>query len=159
MSLLLTLFLATAFPSSSRISWMRPEAFRLVIGMSKAAALAELETSGWKTKSGADGNQVDIDYADDKVLTLEFNHDRLHTLRFQLFALLPEAHDAFAEEESYLRKALGAPKNRVKSKSILLYDHTLPNVMVILSADPKSETGRKGLGLLVVRYFDPTPAR
>jgi hypothetical protein len=159
MSLLLALLLATPFPSTSRTAWMRPESFRLAIGMSRAAALAELESSGWKTKSGADGNHLDVDYADDKVLTLEFSHDRLHALRFQLFALLPESHEAFDEVRSYLRKTLGEPKSNVKSKAIVLYDHTLPNVMIILSADPKSETGRKGLGLLVVRYFDPAPMR
>jgi hypothetical protein len=27
--------------------------------------------------------------------------------------------------------------------------------MVVISADPKSENGRRGLGMLVVRYFDP----
>jgi hypothetical protein len=159
MPLLLALLLATSFPSTNRTSWMRPEAFRLAIGMSRTAALAELETSGWKTKNGADGNHVDVDYADDKAVTLEFNHDRLHALRFQLFAILPESHDAFEEEKSYLRKTLGQPRSNIKSKTIVLYDHTLPNVMVVLSADPKSETGQKGLGLLVVRYFDPVPMR
>ena len=159
MPLLLILLLTTAFPSSNRTSWMRPEAFRLAVGMSRSAALAELEASGWKTKNGADGKSVDVDYADDKALTLEFHHDRLHALRFQLFAILPESHDAFEEEKSYLRKTFGEPKSKINSKTIVLYDHTLPNVMVVLSADPKSETGQKGLGLLVVRYFDPAPMR
>jgi hypothetical protein len=32
-------------------------------------------------------------------------------------------------------------------------------VMVVLSADPKSTNGQKGLGILVVRYYDPAPPR
>jgi hypothetical protein len=28
-------------------------------------------------------------------------------------------------------------------------------VMVVLNADPKSANGQKGLGILVVRYYDP----
>ena len=43
----------------------------------------------------------------------------------------------------------------MKSKSVLLYDSMLPNVMVVVRADPKSENGQKGLGILVVRYYDP----
>jgi len=42
------------------------------------------------------------------------------------------------------------------TKKILLYDHTLPNVMAVLSADSKSEQAQKGVGMVVVRYYDPT---
>jgi len=40
-----------------------------------------------------------------------------------------------------------------------VYDHTLPNVMVVLADDPKSANGQKGLGILVVRYYDPVAPR
>ena len=53
-----------------------------------------------------------------------------------------------------MKESLGQPK-KMKSKSVLLYDRILPNVMVVLSADPKSANAQKGLGILVVRYFDP----
>ena len=75
-------------------------------------------------------------------------------MRFEHFAFLQDARAAFEEETGYLRSAFGAPK-KMKTKSIVVYDRVLPNVMVVLSADPKSENGQKGLGLLVVRYFDP----
>jgi hypothetical protein len=153
---LLVFLLASEFPSTSKTSWMRPESFHLAIGMSRAETLEKLEA--WKPKKGDDANEMVIDYADDKEVTLQFHRDRLRSIRFLLYAFLPDSHTAFDEEKAFLRETLGAPK-RVKSKSVLLYNSTLPNVMVVLSADPKSENGSKGLGILVVRYYDPVPPR
>jgi hypothetical protein len=156
MIVLLALLLATEFPSNSRTSWMRPESFHLAVGMSRAETLQKLEA--WKLKKGDDENQLVIDYGDDKEVTLQFHHDRLRSIRFELFVFLPDAKTAFAEEKAFLRETLGPPK-KLKSKSVLLYNDTLPNVMVVLSADPKSANGSKGLGILVVRYYDPLPPR
>jgi hypothetical protein len=142
-----------AFPSNSRTSWMRPESFHLTIGMSRAAAVKELEASGWKLKRGDDDEHWVVDYTEDKSLTLHFNRERLHSVRFELFAIVGQARDAFAEEKSFLLEALGKP--RVATKSVLVYDNRLPNVMVVLNDDQKSELGQKGVGLLVVRYYDP----
>jgi hypothetical protein len=151
----LLLLLTTAeFPSNSTTSWMRPESFHLAIGMTRAEAIEALDKIGWKTKKGEDEDHLLIDYADDKAVTLQFRKDRLNSIRFELFVFLPDASKAFAEEKAFLRQSLGKPKP-VKSKAILLYDSTLPNVMVVLSNDPKSANGQKGLGILVVRYFDP----
>jgi hypothetical protein len=154
---LLTFLLATEFPSNSKTSWMRPESFHLAVGMTRTETLQKLADTGWKTKKG-DDDQVIIDYADDKAVTLQFHHDRLTSIRFELFSFLPDAHTAFAEERAFLRQSLGRPK-KMKSKSVLLYDRMLPNVMVVLSADPKSENGAKGLGIVVVRYYDPLAPR
>lgn len=153
---LLVFLLATEFPSNSKTSWMRPESFHLAIGMSRAETLQKLDA--WKVKKGDEPGQMVIDYSDDKEVMLEFHHDRLRSIRFELFAFLPDSHTAFDEEKAFLRKTLGAPK-RLKSKTIVAYTDTLPNVMVVLSADPKSENGSKGLGILVVRYYDPLPRR
>ena len=142
-----------AFPNNSRTSWMRPESFHLTIGMSRAAAVKELEASGWKLKRGDDDEHWVVDYTEDKSLTLHFNRERLHSVRFELFAIVGQARDAFAEEKSFLADALGKP--RVATKSVLVYDNRLPNVMVVLNDDQKSELGQKGVGLLVVRYYDP----
>ena len=147
------LFLATAFPSSSRTSWMRPESFHLTIGMSRAAAVQALESNGWKTKKGDGDHQLVVDYSDDKSLTLEFAKERLKSVRFELFTILQDAPKAFEEERAFLHEALGKP--RMKSQKIVLYDQTLPNVMAVLSADPHSEQAQKGVGMLVVRYYDP----
>ena len=149
--------LATAFPSSSKTSWMRPESFHLAIGMSRAAAVQELESRGWKLRRGDDAAHWIVDYADDKSMTLLFNRERLHSVRFELFAIVGQARDAFAEERSFLRESLGKP--RVSSKALVVYDDRLPNVMVVLNDDPKSESGQKGVGILVVRYYDPVPPR
>ncbi len=151
---LLALFLANPFPSASKTSWMRPESFHLEIGLSRAETLKRLADGGWKTKEGKDKTELVVDYNDADSITLKFRKNRLQALRFEHFAFLQDARTAFDEEKAYLRDAFGAPK-KMKTKSIVVYDRMLPNVMVVLSADPKSENGKKGLGLLVVRYFDP----
>jgi hypothetical protein len=151
---LLTLFLANPFPSASKTSWMRPESFHLTVGLKRAEALKRLADGGWATKPGKKKNELIVDYSDADSFTLQFRKDRLQAIRFEHFAFLQDSRTAFDEVKDYLRGAFGAPK-KLKSKSIVLYDRVLPNVMVVLSADPKSENGQKGLGLLVVRYFDP----
>ncbi|HLJ74754.1 MAG TPA: hypothetical protein VKU62_09225 [Thermoanaerobaculia bacterium] len=155
---LVAFLLATEFPSTSKTAWMQPESFHLAVGMARNEAIEKLEATGWKTKKLKDDNHLMIDYADDKAVTLEFHRDRLWSIRFELFAFLPDSVTAFHEEKAFLQQSLGAPK-KLKSKSVLLYDSTLPNVMVVLSADPKSQNGAQGLGILVVRYYDPAPKR
>ena len=154
MVLLLALFLASPFPSTSKTSWMRPESFHLSIGITRAEAIKRLNDAGWKTKAGKKSSELIVDYTDADSMTLQFRKNRLKAVRFEHFAFLQDARAAFDEETEYLRDAYGAPK-KMKTKSIVLYDRVLPNVMVVLSDDPKSENGQKGLGLLVVRYFDP----
>lgn len=144
--------LASIVPSN-KTSWMRPDLFHLVIGMPRAEVVKTLNENGWKAKPGDDKNHLVIDYADDKSLTLQFRKERLNAVSFELFALVPEAQSAFAEQKNVLKDRLGEPRKTLPS--IVLYDNLLPNVMVILSADPKSEHGRRGLGMLVVRYYDP----
>lgn len=153
----LAFLFATAFPSTSRTAWMRPESFHLAIGMSRAEAVKELESRGWKLKKGDDADHFVIEYADDKALTLHFNRERLHSVRFELFAFVGQARSAFDEEKAFLRDTFGPPKKA--GKSLVVYDNRLPNVLVVLNDDPKSETGQKGIGMLVVRYYDPVPPR
>ena len=147
MTLLMALLLAAPFPSSSLTSWMRPEPFHLTIGMTHDAALAALSANGWKTKSGAKADQLEVEYSDDRTVTLQFARGRLKSVRFELFALLPEIRKAFDEEKATLRSELGAGK---VTKSVVLYDKILPNVMIVFSPDQK-----KGIGMLSVQYFDP----
>ena len=159
-ALLLSFVLATAFPSATKTSWMTPQSFRLMIGMPRAEAVQALESSGWAVKQGRNDDEVVIDYSDGKAMTLEFRRNRLKSVRFELFALLPQVREAFDEHRQLLQKELGAPK-RATTKSVVVYDDRLPNIMVVLHDDPKSEYGQKGLGYLAVRYFDPlaTPAQ
>lgn len=151
----LTLLVVTAFPSSSMTSWMRPESFRLTIGMSRAEAIRSLEESGWKPKKGKDSNQLVVDYSDAKAVRLDFRRGKLKSLRFELFTVLPQIRAAYDEHRAFLLKTMGEPKRSIKSKSIVVYDAKTPNVMMIVSDDPRSANGRKGVGLLVVRYFEP----
>jgi len=151
MPFLLALLLATSFPSTSRTSWMHPDSFHLTIGMTRVEAMTALEK--WAPKRGKDANEVVVDYSDDKALTLQFRKDRLTSVRFELFVFLPEIRLAFAEERTRLAEARGKP--RKATKSILIYDNALPNVMVVATDDPKSQQGKQGLGVLAVRYYDP----
>jgi hypothetical protein len=151
MQLFLALLLATSFPSNSRTSWMRPDAFRLAIGMSRIETMTVLEK--WAPKPGKDANEVVIDYSDDKALTLQFRNNRLTSVRFELFVFLPEIRLAFEEERARLAEARGKP--RKATKSILIYDNALPNVMVVAADNPKSQQGKQGIGVLAIRYYDP----
>ena len=58
-----------------------------------------------------------------------------------------------AAERKYLLESTGKP--RVSTSSVLIYDEQLPNLMVVVQDDPKSEQGKKGVGVLAVRYYDP----
>ncbi|HUP47568.1 MAG TPA: hypothetical protein VNA04_02135 [Thermoanaerobaculia bacterium] len=155
----LTLVLATAFPSSSKTSWMSPQAFRLSIGMSRAEAVGVLVDSGWRVKPGRNQDQVVVDYGDEKAMTLEFRRNRLHSARFELFAALPEIRAAFEEQKALLQKEHGQPKKSLRSRTVVLYDDRLPNIMMVLSDDPQSDYGKKGIGFLAVRYFNPVDGK
>jgi hypothetical protein len=154
MNLLLSLFLAIVPPAIST-DWMRPESFHLAIGMKRADAVSALRA--WNPKQGKDASEMVVDYDSDKALTLEFRKDRLHAVRFELFVLLPQARVAFAQHRTLLREKLGEP--RKATKSVLIYDNALPNVMVVVADDPTSVQGKKGLGVLAVRYYDPANVR
>ena len=145
MAFVLSLLLAIAAPPKT--DWMRLEAFHLAIGMRRADAVSAL--NAWNPKQGKDANEIVVDYASDKSLTLEFKKERLHSVRFELFVLLPQVRKAFEET----RAAMGTP--RKATGSILIYDSALPNVMVVVNDNPKSEQGKKGLGVLAVRFYDP----
>lgn len=147
---ILALLLSVAAPES-RTAWMQLESFHLAIGMPRQEALAAVRS--WGPKQGRDENEVVIDYDGDKALTLQFKKDRLQSARFELFVFLPEVRGVFDEKRLALRGSLGEPPKA--TRSILIYDDRLPNVMVVVADDPKSEPGQKGLGVLAVRYYDP----
>lgn len=151
MHFLLALLFATAMPSASKTSWMRPESFQLSIGMRRYDAIKKLEV--WNPKQGKDANELIVDYDGDKSLTLQFRDDRLQSIRFELFVFLPGVRKAFDEECAYLRETFGAPAKT--TPSIVIYDNTLPNVMAVVNDSAKSEQGKKGLGVIAVRYYDP----
>ena len=143
----LALFFATAFPSNSKTSWMRPESFHMTIGMSRAAAVQALESNGWKTKRGDSDDQLVVDYADDKSLTLQFDRERLKSIRFELFTILQDAPKAFDEERAFLHESLGKP--RMKSKKVVLYDQILPNVMAVLPPIRNRNRLRRASGVVM----------
>jgi hypothetical protein len=152
LSVALALVLVTPLPSASRTSWMRLESFRLTIGMPRQAAIDAIKP--WNPKKGKDENEVFILYGGgDKAVTLGFRNDRLQSVRFELFAFLADTRKAFDEEKGHLRESRGAPPK--STRSILIYDNALPNLMVVLSDDPNTQAGKQGLGMLAIRYYDP----
>lgn len=149
LNLLALILSVSLFPSSSRTAWMRPESFRLTIGMTRAEALKTLKDDGYKIGKGKDERHAIVDYTPTKSLTLEFRKGRLKSVRFELYVIANELPPAFDEEKAYLQSRFGEPR-QLKTPSLLIYDSILPNVIAVTSKDPA-----KGLGILVVRYFDP----
>src|SRR5512142_2922388 len=96
---IIALLLATAFPSASRTSWMRPESFHLAIGMHRREVVRILEEGGWKAQKGDDANHLIVDYTPTASLTLEFRKERLRSIRFELFTILTQIGAAFEEEK------------------------------------------------------------
>lgn len=150
---ILALLFATTFPTFNRTAWMRPDAFHLTIGMPRQQVVETLKTNGFAPQPAKKENELSVDYGDDKEVTLLFQHDRLHAIRFELYAIVGQTKDAFTEVKESLAREFGKP--RKATKSLLVYDDRLPNVLVILNDDPKSDSGKKGVGLLIVRYYDP----
>ncbi len=151
MPLLLAILFAVA-PSVSQTSWMRPDEFHLTIGMKKADAVKALSNGGVTLREGDHAGQMVADITPTKSLTIEFEKERLQSIRFELFVMSDLIGSAFEEEKKSLRESLGAPK-AISSKSMVIYDRTLPNVMAVMTIDKK-----QGLGTLAVRYFDPATA-
>jgi hypothetical protein len=156
MPLLLAILFAVA-PSVSQTSWMRPDAFHLTIGMAKPDAVKALSSSGLTLRDGDHAGQLVADITPTKSITIEFAKDRLQSVRFELFTMSDVMGAAFEEEKRFLRDSFGAPKpiasKSVASKSMVIYDATLPNVMAVVTTDVK-----QGLSTLAVRYFDPAIA-
>ena len=151
MPLLLAILFAVA-PSVSQTAWMRPDAFHLTVGMAKADAVKALSDGGVKLRDGDHAGQMIADISPTKSLTIEFAKERLQSIRFELFTMSDLIGSAFEEEKKSLRDSFGAPK-AISSKSLVIYDRTLPNVMAVMTIDTK-----QGLGTLAVRYFDPATA-
>ena len=151
MPVLLALLLTIAPGQDVRTDWMRPDAFHLAIGMSRAQVMSAL--AAWSPKPGKDANEIVVDYSEDRALTLEFKNERLRSIRFELFVMLPLVRKAFDGKRDALLRDRGDP--RKATKSILIYDNALPNVMVVVKDDPNSAQGKHGLGVLAVRYYDP----
>lgn len=151
MSFLLSLLLLGVPETKVDTSWMRLDAFHLAIGMSRTQVMSTL--SAWQPKHGKNANEMTVDYSDDKSLTLEFRDERLRAVRFELFVMIADVRKAFDAERARLHKERGEP--RKATKSILIYDNALPNLMVVVTDDPSSQQGKKGLGVLAARYYDP----
>src|SRR5688572_20878771 len=107
---LLSFLIATAFPSSNQTAWMAPQSFHLTVGMKRTDVVQKLAEGGFEAKPGKTDNELVVDYSDARAMTLEFRKERLHSLRFELFAMIPEIRAAFEEQKNLLLKEHGAPR-------------------------------------------------
>lgn len=150
----LILIAAGVFPATSKSAWMQPEAFRLTVGMERKTALDQMKRLGLKeTKSKEKGN-ISFIYDDQRTITLAFAEQRLQSIRFELVDFIPGVKSTFGECEKALTSKLGKARLRIDDK-VLIYDENKPNVFVVASIDTATDVGKQGLGVLVVRYFDP----
>lgn len=152
--IVLSLFLS-AFPSNSTSSWMQPEAFHLRLNMPKGEVLKALKQRGWRVEKGKQVTQQVLQYDDRKTVTMMFINDRLHSMRFEMIDFFPAVQSGFKEQKATLSKSLGTPSAHFSTDKILVFDKRRPNVHVVLTTDPASDMGKQGIGMLVVRYFDP----
>jgi hypothetical protein len=150
---LLLLAVLDAFPAPTTTSWMSPQAFHLSVGMRRSKVVAVLEGGGWKPRPGKAANHLVIVYGEQRSITLEFERERLRSIRFELFDFIPAIKSSFAEESAELESRYGPA--RKKAAGILVYEERQPNIMVVMSTDPRTTAGRQGLGFLTVRYFEP----
>jgi hypothetical protein len=151
LTLVVSLWLAVPFPSSSPTGWMRPDAFHLRLGMTHADAAAALARGGWKQKGGKNEGEVIVEYAEGKTLTLQFSGGTLVSARFELVTYIAEVRKAFETERSRLRALRGAPK--LERPGMVFYEGTSPGITLVMSEDKGSSFGRQGLGFVVTRYF------
>lgn len=150
---LLFLAVLNAFSTPTKTSWMSPEAFHLAVGMRRSKAVAVLEGGGWKPRAGKAANHLVVEYGESRSVTLEFARNHLRSIRFELFDFIPAVRSAFAEETADLKSRYGPA--HTKGAGILLYEKGRPNIMVVMSTDPRTTAGQQGLGFLTVRYFEP----
>ena len=139
---------------TARTTWMTPDAFHLAMGMKKTAVVQKMKDDGWTIDTGKNGDLV-IKYDEKRTVTMGFQSERLHSLRFELVDFLPEVKQAFAERERFLTQHYGKPHKRAGDTTLLEFTHVMPNIHLVLSTDRGSSFGVQGLGFLVVRYFDP----
>src|ERR1043166_5100911 len=151
MTLLLAILFAVS-PNVTQTSWMRPDAFHLTVGMTKAETVKALSESSITLRDGDHPGQMIADITPTRSITIEFAKERLQSVRFELFVMSDQMGPVFEEEKKFLRDTLGAPKP-IAVKQMLVYDATLPHVMAVVTTDAK-----QGLSTLVVRYFDPATA-
>jgi hypothetical protein len=153
-ALTFALLLATTFPSNSPTGWMQPASFRLSLGMSEKAVLQRVKTLGLEAASSKEKGVKVFAYGDQRTLVLKFEKGTLRSIRFELVDFLPGVRKAFQEQQKLLSARLGPPNQKV-GDTVVIYDKTKPNVFVVANVDPASDAGKQGLGMLVVRYFEP----
>jgi hypothetical protein len=154
LSFVLSLFF-TSFPASSQTSWMQPAAFHLRLNMTKSEVARVAKEHGWKLQKGKQPTHQVINFDDRKTVTLMYFNKRLQSIRFEMVDFFPAVKSGFGEQKTLLSKNLGGASTQFSTDTILVFDKKRPNVHVFLTADKTSDMGKQGIGMLVVRYFDP----
>ncbi len=160
MTVLLTLaLLLGGVAPESATAWMDPGRLGVSVGMTRVAAVRELERRGHSTEPGKEPEHVIVRLGERRTVTLAFEGDVLRSIRFELVGFMPEIRSAFREAKTSLEKKHGAPSRTVGHPPILQYEATSPKIYVVAATDPGTSFGKQGLGFLVIRYFEPPPER
>lgn len=151
----LLLLLQLQFPAADETSWMEPASFHLDLGEPRSEVEASFAARGWRIERDDDGTFIH-DYAEGKVVTMEFRKDRLTSIRFELVSLRPRLSDNWEQVKSRLRDRFGDPE--VEKASLLLTGTEDEAVHAVLEDDLDSSLGKQGAGRIIVRYFVPVEA-
>jgi len=124
--------------------------------MSRARAVSALADSGRSLKPGKQTGEEFIEYDQGRTLTLRFEGGVLSSIRFELVDFIPDVKKAFVEQRGSLAQRFGRPEVKSEGRT-LIFERRDQTIFAVISTDPKSSFGEKGLGFLVVRYFLPPP--
>jgi hypothetical protein len=156
----LTLLLATSaltgvFPSTSKASWMSPDAFHLAIGMPRAKVERLIASNALKSEPGKLKDDLVILYDEGKTVTLTFERNRIRAIRFELVSFLPDLRAGFEEQKTLLVSRYGQPHQTKSAGTVMIWDHIVPNVFAVLSVSRNTPAGKQGVGFLIIRYVRP----
>jgi hypothetical protein len=154
LNVLLIFLVASAFPSQSKTAWMDPASFHLRVGMTERQAATALREHGWKTEQGKVAGETVVSYDQGRTITVVTEKGKVRSIRFEFVGYIPDVEQAFAERQKALRREFGKPAEHGKG-SMLIWEKTAPNVIAVLSTHRETSYGKQGLGLFVVRYFEP----
>lgn len=137
---------------------MDPAAFRVAVGMSEREVRERFTAAGVELQAGEEPGELVGNYEDGKTVTIHFRDGRVDSLRFELVDFLPLMTKHWEDVSARLKKKLGAPTTAVPGADVLIWQENRPNVIAALSRRRDDRFGEKGLGFVVIRYFEPPAA-
>lgn len=152
---MLALLLAQ-FPSASQTNWMEPASFRLLLGDSRENVEAAFTKRGWTLDPGETPEVALHEYGEGKTVAMIFHDGHLTSVRFERVTFRAELKNEWSEITSRLRKRFSNPDT--DRPSLFLVRTEALTIHAVLNDGVESELGKQGLGMIIVRYFVPSPS-